>query len=347
MLNRRSALIAAAFAVSTLSACGGSDAEAPQSSDGPLAELFGYSSDPETMRAQELKVQEAVAQCMRDAGWEYTPVDYSAMMPAGANEQFDDPKAFAEKYGYGFAHNYELYERPGAEQPMDTAPMVTDPNQDYMNGLSPDEMQHYQEALYGVQSMATTDMSAATEYVPPPLEEMGCQGKAQAEVYGGVMNDPDMSNRMSELYQQMESDPRMQDAYQQWSDCVYEADDVWDFLNPNDIYQYFDDYKHELQGLHQVSVDPNTGEPTDPLPEGKSVFMTTVDENGVGVGWAGKQKEISQADLDTLQREELDLYKVDQRCQKEAGLVTLRTQIEQEAADTLKAEFPDLTAPKG
>jgi hypothetical protein len=352
--SRRYLLAVACLSMTSLVACGkgsGEDqAAANDPNSGPLGELMGYNSDPAEQRKQQLQQEEAVAVCMKDAGYEYTPVDYTALQPEGANEQFDNPVEFAKKYGYGIAYNYNLYERPGAQDgsgidaPPDQA--YEDPNWTYQQTLSESEQMAYQTALYGDQSayqVDPSDSTEATEYVPPPLEEQGCYGKAQQEVMGDQLyNNPDVMARLNDMYEQMQNEPRIEDAMIVWSDCVYAADANWDFFTPDEIYSYFEGTKSTLQGLRRVEINPETGEPLEPLPEGEYVNWSTQDADGNSYGYAGEPKEISQADLDEMQKEEIDLYNADQKCQKDADLIKIRKEVEQEMVDTLTSEFPEI-----
>jgi hypothetical protein len=284
--SRRYLLAVACLSMTTLAACGKGSGEDQAAADdpngGPLAELFGYNSDPAEQRKQQLESEEFVAVCMKEAGYEYIPVDYTQFQPEGADEQFENPEEFGKKYGYGIAYNYNLYERPGAQDGsgVDAPPeqQFEDPNSEYMMSLSESEQMAYQTALYGDQTYYE-NVEEGEELAPPPVEERGCQGKAQQEVYGTQPYDnPDFSARMDEIYQQMQNDPRIEDALVVWSDCLYEADATWDFFTPDEIYNYFQDTKSRLQGLRRVDIDPETYEPIEPLPEGEYVQWSTSDK---------------------------------------------------------------------
>ncbi|HWL45790.1 MAG TPA: hypothetical protein VNQ73_22805 [Ilumatobacter sp.] len=81
----------------------------------PLAELLGWNTDPVEQRRQELEIQELAGQCMREYGWEYTPVDYGVhQAPVIDGVDMSDPQAYGEKYGYGVMYNYEVSSGPGA-----------------------------------------------------------------------------------------------------------------------------------------------------------------------------------------------------------------------------------------
>jgi hypothetical protein len=349
---RRITLFTCIGLTAVLAGCGagaGEDQASGNPNDGPLGELFGWNVDPTEQRAKDLEREETVAVCMREAGYEYTPVDYQAQQPEGADEQWTNPEEFGKKYGYGIVFNYNLYERPNEDGTSGqfSGNEFIDPNNDYVTGLSQSEQEAYYTALYGDQSgfEEPVDESVDTVFVAPPIEEQGCSGKAQQQVYGeDPFSNPDMSARLDEIFSQMESDPRIEDANRAWSDCMYEIDGNWDFAQQYDTYQYFETRKYQLQGLRRVEVDPQTGDPLDPLSEGEYLVMSMTDEDtGESFGYVGEPKPISEADLDEIQKEEIDMWTADQGCLKDAKIVEIRKDVEQELVDQLVGEFPELS----
>ncbi len=80
-LRRRA--LAAASAMVLLGACGdggsgGDGSESGDPADSPLSVLFGGGDSTAEARAKQLEQEEAVALCMKENGWEYTPVDWEA-----------------------------------------------------------------------------------------------------------------------------------------------------------------------------------------------------------------------------------------------------------------------------
>jgi hypothetical protein len=339
----------------------------------PLAELMGWDQQYNEVeaRAQQLEQEEAVAACMREEGFEYTPVDYSAQGPQvvdDAAELYNDPKAFGEKYGYGVVHNYELWEEPNfnADGELSYAGEegFVDPNWEYQQTLSQSEQQAYQELLYGDQSMyevsaiaegdfTSEDVPAATMSMPT-LEEQGCYGKAQQEVYGDQpYQDPDIQERMNEYYENQQNDPELEAAFEDWLACMVDelgnledmAEDdrvaLIGITTPDTMYSYVDGLKQIAQGLEIVETDPDTGMP---------VGASSDDEFGMsmyggGEGWAsvGTPKPMSETDLEALRQRELELWKVDFGCQEDVDLAGIRKRSEQRLVDELIADFPELT----
>ena len=364
MLQRRQLVRLALPAILVaVGACGGSAQGEDQKSagsdktsttDGPLAAIFGGSESPAESRRKQLKQEELVAQCMKEKGWEYNPVDYSAQFDdSGGNEDANlSPEEFGKKYAYGVAHNYELYELPnlsgqatadtgidaGASDGASTDSFV-DPNQEYVTGLSESEQQQYYEDLQGKPQEAPTDDTAV--FVPPPLEEQGCYGLASKEVYGeSPFQDPEISQRLDELFTNLEDDPEIKTANKKWLECVKATDSSYELTSPNDTYSYFEKVKAELAGQQIVPLDPATGSPQG----GEPGEMWNSTQNADGTGWAfiGEPKPLDAQAIDQLRTDEFKLYGVDQKCQKKVGITKIRKRVEQELADQILTEFPQL-----
>ena len=339
-----------AVAVLASAACGGGDdGGGVAAGPSPLAELMGWDTDFDSaeMRRQELAREEAIADCMREEGWEYEPVDYSAQFSETSEEDVDlfaDPEAYGEKYGYSVARNYELYEAEGV-QSGDGPGMGTsfvDPNEDYVMSLTDDERTAYYATLYGGDDI-WEDPEGEGEMAMPPLEEQGCQGRAELAVSGeDPMSDPDIQERMEDYWTNQQDDPRMQAAQDDWAECM--GDDIAGLeamgervSRPDQMYQVFESRKNELMGLEERPIDPDDPSAYD------GVYMSYgTDEDGTEIGWFGTPEPINDADLEALRTEEIAMWKVDWECQQDADIQELQRRIEQELVDELVAEFPEL-----
>lgn len=229
---------AAAALVLVLTACGGGDSPSGSSTPeaGPIDQLWedAYADyDQEDSNAQQMEVEELVAECMVMEGFEYTPVDYSAMggeMVVPADDDGEELEygtlEFAEKYGYGQTTN------PWGDsvaEPVDSGEEWVDPNQEYLESMSETEMTAYQTALGGVQPEFTEDED--WENWNPTWEEQGCYGSAQHEVYGDQMwggdqeeNEwADLEAEMQTMWESLESDPRVTEAVATWASCMADA----------------------------------------------------------------------------------------------------------------------------
>lgn len=362
--NRRAnaATIAAAIAVSAavlLGGCGGSSDEQSGSSgktddtavdNGPLSNLFGNNDSPAEARRKQIKQEELVAQCMKEKGWEYTPVDYSQFVSTDGDEDANlSPEEYGKKYFYGVTHNYELYELPSLQgAPGDTAVVpddgagagdqFVDPNADFVQSLSEAEQTQYYEDLSGPQVEPPVNEDGT--FTPPPLEQRGCYGIAQLEVFGASpFDNPDISARLDDLYRNLEEDPRLKDAERKWQQCVKDVDPSYEIAGPGDAYSYLDRVKAELSGQEIVPIDPATGEP-----EGgaDNMWSSSINEDGSGWAYLGEPKAITGDKLEQLRTDERKLWETDQKCQKKADMVKIRRAVEQDLADQIVQEFPEL-----
>lgn len=236
--------LAAAAVVLALAACGGDDGRPDRPMPdldstpefGPVAQLWqdAYADlDDEDSAAKRMRVEELVAGCMGDEGFEYTPVDHSAPgteLPMPTTESGETLEsgtlAFAELYGYGITISpWADSAVPGASA---TAPAWVDPNQEYLDSMTDSEMVAYQAALYGVQPEFTDEED--WESWNPTWEEQGCYGFASHEVYGDQLSDQGEKSDWSELeaevetmWASVETDPRVAGAVEKWTSCMSDA----------------------------------------------------------------------------------------------------------------------------
>lgn len=357
---RTDLLAALAGATLLLSACGGDGTSTggapPGTTVSPIAQLMGWESlSPEEANQRQLQVEELTAQCMREEGWEYAPVDWStaATSPGGGPDQEEidlrtnDPEAYGKQYGYGIVRDYELYDLPNIESGDGSGPMATmvaqdfqDPNQPYVDSLTDAERDQYYASLNGDPSI--WDGSNGDGWVQPSPDQMGCQGKSSAQVWGNeAQSDPDVQERVNDYYANLEDDPRIQDAYADWRDCIGDAIDGLTVLdepvaNPSDLNTYLNNRKYALTGLEIQPYSPDDDDGSTPY------VMAMVEADGTGIAYVGEQHPIPEADLEDLRQEELRLWQDDWSCQRKAEIDDVRQQLEQEFADQLRTDFPDL-----
>ncbi|MEI6498223.1 MAG: hypothetical protein WCO88_16305 [Actinomycetota bacterium] len=335
--------------VPLLAACGSSgnavsDADLRNPMKGPMAQLLGYDTSPAEQRAQQLQVEQVKAECMKAEGWEYSPVDYSAQMGTYSEEydmQMSDPIGYGEKYGYGVVRGYDMQTE---QQNTDgSGESFVDPNQDYMMTLSEDEMQQYQEALYGQQFFDDGGMSAGgdgsedTTPVMPKLEDQGCSGKAQLEVVGdSVYSNEDLMNRLNEMGTDAENDPDLKAATEKWVACMSKIDETYTWSTPDEIQSYLYDKLSQAQGFGSMPVDDGSGDSSGDGTTEETVAMSesNFDENGMPV--------VDEAAIEDLRKEEMQIWTDDQTCFDSSKLYEVRREAEQRIADQLLEEFPEL-----
>lgn len=230
-----------AAAALLLSGCSG-DPGSESDTDTPLSPLEEYMSAlwdtdegaQDARDAQELRIEELIAECMAAEGFAYEPntQNRSFSIP----EDDDSPEwgsmEFAKEYGYGIVESPWINVTSGQDQEY------VDPNEGYVNSLSQSEQTAYYEVLYGP-GPTEEEMAAMEEggSFRPDWTQQGCAGTARYEVEqdspGGMAAsmDPEFSDLfeamnevMAELYSDQGSDdPDLARIERAWSDCMADA----------------------------------------------------------------------------------------------------------------------------
>lgn len=325
--SRHLTVAVATFAV-LLSACGSAGGEQASSSkddnagtadteqDGtgsPLESLFGFDENSQRL------VEDAVASCMRDRGWEYTPrppADFTAL-----DAQFggDD---FVADYGYGISTD------PPMEGFVASTGVGVDANDAYIKTLSEADQQRYYGDLYGgvstdgaVGSVSAVGAGGAMGELDPNACTMVAQETAAKE---NPALGAEFAKRLGELMGRLEDDPRAIDAESKWSGCMADAGFV--YQHQNDVFTDLMQRNSEIRGTEQAAAGAGGG-------------ATVV----VG-GQPGSTVPLSPADaerLKKLQDEERAIAKADNACAAQ-HLAGVREELELEVYETLQSEFPGL-----
>lgn len=209
----------------------------------PMAKVMGYdpaSQDQAAMeakfKAREQKRQEAIAECMRAQGFEYTPY-----VPEQSFARFTPPgydltrKEFVEKYGFGISTMTEQMNTPPEGMPK----AEDDPNFVYQQSLSPSDSEAYSKARYGDMAVeapvdesdtgdssgeATATTASAAAFVP-----QGCEGEGEKAVGGAGSASPadqafmdDFNQRLNKLYESVQADRRVVEANRAYAACMAE-----------------------------------------------------------------------------------------------------------------------------
>lgn len=274
MTRWSAAALAASVAVAGCS--GGENDGDPDTKRESIASIMGARS-MEVVDYDQLQkdMEEAIAACMTEEGWEYTPVTYPETGIGDITEV--DELEMLQRQGFGVAY-YILYPRGSEDETSEPSGEIIDPNVDYVASLTESEKEAYHDSLWGTQE--EQDASLVTEIDPVTGEEYetvsgygaGCDGKAYGEVYG---NDPSMSpdfwNAMQSYYDELaarvEADPRMVKFTEEWSACMSDAGH--DFADRDAFYDYIwtdlqsrvdaivgaDFYGNPMEGWTQDEID--------------------------------------------------------------------------------------------
>ena len=182
----------------------------PGPAEAYLEAALGVSADDAAQAAR--RMEESVAACMSEQGFEYVP-DTSMYHSSdlGAVDPPPGTREFAEQFGYGFAA------LPEGMRVESTA--GSNPNDEIVGAMSPEELAAYERALWGF----TADDATAEDEV----ELGGCFGAARNEVWG----DRDEDHVRVALEEEIERidaeaapmDPAVVEAAAEWSGCMADA----------------------------------------------------------------------------------------------------------------------------
>lgn len=177
----------------------------------------------EEQLAQQRRVEDAIAACMRGQGFRYVPVPPEARSKDRFADAFRLPPAqFAAQYGYGIST-------------IDFADVESeDPNTAIRDALSDRARTAYDKALNGERSQpGDADGNGAKVAVRGPG---GCRGKALDQVYGAgtaAKKGADKSQEMRRfeslftdieaLRKRIQNDPEVTAANRIWADCMAAA----------------------------------------------------------------------------------------------------------------------------
>lgn len=220
------AAIAATALVFVLSGCAGASDGELTYEDSPLNEYlsaaWGSDLSPEEQekkfQEQQTQVEELVAKCMSDEGFEYAPNVSSGGIITDGGEWEPDKREWVEKYGYGYVNSPFAEEQD--EGPTDEE--FVDPNAEYVSSLSESEQAAFYETLYGPQP-DESEMSEDGSY-EYTWDTAGCQGWAQHELEG---DDPwqaeefsDLRTKMEEMWTTAQDAPELADLNAEWASCM-------------------------------------------------------------------------------------------------------------------------------
>jgi hypothetical protein len=207
-------------AVLALAGCGDDDSGAGGTSGG--ASSSGSSSTSQTgatvedqlgfdeagILARQSRVEAAIAQCMKNEGFDYIPIDPFAQRAALVGSSRLSDADFLKQFGYGIS---TLWGRGNAQN---------DPNQRLRATLAPADRRAYDRALWGENVGATF-----TEAVDSGRFDRlgGCTLKATEAVFGGAQVLTQLQGKLDELDDRILEDRRMVKAVERWSSCMAAA----------------------------------------------------------------------------------------------------------------------------
>lgn len=217
----------------------GPGADAAAGSASPLAAYikgwnpFGPPSLTEAQQAEanakQQQYQQAIADCMAEQGFTYVPLippaDEAAVM---AEVALEGTLQYAQKYGFGNVDN------PWSKLRIDPS---ANPNTAYIAGLSVEARYAYNVALKGRASaeiekqldegQTKGPQGLGTETGTDSGNGADCTARASSQIYSAGGHDEyaftELISAAKLALAQIDSDPRVVEAVQGWSDCMVDA----------------------------------------------------------------------------------------------------------------------------
>ncbi len=211
MLRIAHVAVGAAVVVGLAGCSVGTGATPAPTSTGPLDAYFAHvlATDRDSVIARERTIQQLIAECMTEQGFEYEP-----QRPEFQDDHGEQPgtRDYAVKYGYGQFSAPVPPPREPADEP--------DP---YLESLSAGERDAYMAAMFGSNPSGSWDNPEDI-----PFDEMGCYGNwLRFTTTGAGQTDPVYVAAAEHLrligQSLLPNDPRVLEVDAAWSVCMSKA----------------------------------------------------------------------------------------------------------------------------
>lgn len=218
------------LATSCSAATAGNDPDPDRSSTPssvPLPGTQAFGLTDEEFAAYVEEVESRIAACMAEAGFEYVPVDVTAILEVGVWMRAD-PSVSREEYksqwGYGISTRTD---NPPREVGLGSR------NIQIYESLAESEQIAYDRTLFGDDPDATFALTLDDEDFNGTG---GCTREAVASVFPSAMLSSTFVNPKDLL---IESDPRVEAAEEAWMDCM--GEDGYEYEDQDDIIEEFEE----------------------------------------------------------------------------------------------------------
>ena len=190
----------------TAATSAGTSSTAASQSGATVEDQLGF--DEAGILARQSRVEAAIAQCMKNEGFDYVPIDPFAQRAALVGSSRLSDQDFLKQFGYGIS---TLWGRGNPE---------ADPNQRLRATLGPADRRAYDRALWGDNKGATF----AEAVDSGRFDRLGgCTLKATEQVFGGAQVLTQLQGKLDDLDDRIAEDRRMVKAIAKWSDCMAAA----------------------------------------------------------------------------------------------------------------------------
>ena len=254
----------AAFAIAAivLAACGGGEKKPFDPVE--LEETLGFSRDG--ILERQTRVENAIRNCMKAQGFDYTPVDPFAQQQAISGKARLTDEEFIKQFGYGIS---TLFRRASAR---------SDPNERIRASLSPTDRAAYDRALGGDNPRATFADAVDSGHFG---ELGGCTKAASEAEFGGAAVVTELVGKLDELDSSILEDQRMVRANEKWSVCMNEQG--YRYAEPDEV---DGGIEKRFQAIVGIGVTPGASAPPDPGTSYDPAALTELQRDEVKVATA-------------------------------------------------------------
>lgn len=258
------------------------------------------------------RIEDLVAACMKDEGFDYVPVVYDPSDDAGVEFEWEPEKReWVEEYGYGIMNDPFLAANGGELEEY------TDANTAYVDSLSESERAAYMEALYGPM-IEDEDEAAMSDY---DWTTAGCYGEAQHETSGDEAayeeQFTDLFEKINELWEKQQKAPETAALDAEWAQCM-DAAGAPGFTKQSDALDSISKATVDLQSEYAASADGDSSgdaavSKDAALSEDAAVTTPDLSETPDGKKLAERELALALIDLDC--REQTDYVQESLRIQ--------------------------------
>lgn len=293
--------------------------------------------DESDYRAEEMAIQQQIAECMAAEGFEYVPFVPSDV-GGGFGFEEEDHGEWVKKYGFGIS-TFVLMEEQ-FEHDEESDPWANDPNNDIVDAMDELEREEYYRILHGgepqiiedtpweeIEAMTLEEQEQFYDEAYRDWEPDGCMNMAYEEAYGGGEADrafwEEFGADFEDFWTRVEVDPRIVEAQASWSTCM--ADKGHDFADQDAMYTYLfggESAGEYVEGEFSLRVNELITWPGDEFGEGgeEGYGETTIASVGEGEDFEEGEYYGPVYDLELLQPlidEELSIAVADWECSQD------------------------------
>ncbi len=321
--------------------------------------LGAYDWEAVDWQSTDRAIQELIAQCMREQGWDYTPALYPQAWYDFLDSEpptFEEQRALIAERGFGYVWS-RLH--PDEDRVIENGlEDWVDPNQAYLDSLTATERAAYDATLNG----SREEQEAYWEQLADPAGSgvtagwgPGCTGEATLAVRG---HDPSLSEAYwtatapfsEELEERIQADPRMVALVADWSRCMGARGFTYESINafPVEVNTYFESALTDLGALKDPT-SPFLGWSEDEIAQWEATTSEADQEAFFQEHFAPTAPADSRPALEALLQEEIALATANWDCLRDYNdqVGGIRADIEEQYVRDHQAELLALAAQFG